>query len=908
MSSLSRYLLVPLLAAMALPTANLFGAEPGEGLVAEYFDSPNAKYASDMPEAKPVLVRKEKEINFNAATGQFQKTKLSEKFAARYTGLVRVDKAGTYTFATESDDASLLIINGVTVVDNGGEHPMTMKKNTIELTAGDHELTLHYAQNTGESGIKLLWSAPGSKNLKIIPKTALFHKRGSDKIAWDKAAWDKRKGGGGTGKFSTMDHGPNYTGTIVMPWGSAQKGVVVTLDKAKGVHAVFDPELLSLCYGGVGVEMAHPPGRDGLEGQPVMEGDPAFGVKNAGWAQPGTQNFADPRTDGNGHLPDAWGIYRGYYLDGNNVLFSYAVGGASVLELPGTETVGAGAAISRTLAISGNSAELSMQVASGDGATVADGLGMIAEGDEVVVVGVVAGGTLAASDNRVTLTIAPNTKAVKVLIWRGAKADVAAFKSALSASTKPVDVTPMTKGGKPRWAETVTVEGKLGSGDEAYVVDAITVPYENPYKCYMRTTGLDFFSDGRIAVSTIDGDVWIVSGIDDKLNKITWKRFASGMNQTLGLKIVNDTIYVTNRDRLIRLHDLNKDGEADFYENFNGECEVTKHYHEFALGLERDKDGNFYFNKGSNLGEANSAHQGCMLKVSPDGKTMTKYAFGLRAPNGIGGGDGFPLTNSDNQGNWTPASRINLVKEGGFYGFQGTAHRTPKPTTYDQPICWLPQEVDNSSGGQVWVSSDKWGPLKGNLLHMSYGKSSLFVMPFEEIDGVPQGGVVRFPLNFSSSAMRGRFSPFDGQLYLTGMRGWQTNAGQEGCLHRVRYTGKPVTLPHKLNVNKDGITITFPVALDAGLAGDKDNYAIERWNYRYSSAYGSANFKVSNPDQEGRDKVEITSVTLSADKKSVTIQVADLKPVMQQLIKYKIATADGTIISSELHQSIHTVK
>ena len=95
MTSLSRYLLVPLLAALALPTATLFGAETGDGLVAEYFDSPNVKYASDMPDAKPVLVRKEKEINFNAAAGQFQKTKLSEKFAARYTGLVRVDKAGT---------------------------------------------------------------------------------------------------------------------------------------------------------------------------------------------------------------------------------------------------------------------------------------------------------------------------------------------------------------------------------------------------------------------------------------------------------------------------------------------------------------------------------------------------------------------------------------------------------------------------------------------------------------------------------------------------------------------------------------------------------------------------------------------------------------------------------------------
>ncbi len=718
----------------------------------------------------------------------------------------------------------------------------------------------------------------------------------------------KKKKPSPPGKYAFMDHGPSYTATIVMPQSYANKGVVVTLDKDQGAYAVFDPELLSLCYGGVNVTMDYATGRDGLEGQPKMSGEPTFGVQQAGWAQPGSENFADPRQNFNGRLPDAWGTFNGYYLDGNKVLFSYAIGSAAILDLPQAETVGSGTVIARTLTISGNKDPLLMQVASGKGATVDGGFGVIENKDTVTIIGVVAGGTLNAKDDRLILAIAPNTKAVKVLMWSGPKAGAETFKKAVSASAKPADLTPMTKGGKPRWAETVTVAGTLGSGDDAYVVDTITVPYDNPYKCYMRTTGLDFFSDGRIAVSTIDGDVWIVSGIDDKLDKITWKRFASGMFQTLGLKIVDDTVYITNRDRLIRLHDINKDGEADFYENFNGDCEVTKHYHEYALGLERDKEGNFYYNKGSNLGEAKSQHHGCMLKISPDGKTLTRYAFGLRAPNGIGGGDGWPLTNSDNQGNWTPASRINLVKEGGFYGYQGAAHKEPKPETFDQPICWLPQSVDNSSGGQVWVSSDKWGPLKGNLLHMSYGKSSLFVMPFEIIDGVPQGGVVRFPVNFVSSAMRARFSPFDGQLYMTGMRGWQTNAGKEGCLHRIRYTGKPVTLPNKLTVSKkDGITITFPIALDPETAGDKDNYAIERWNYLYSKGYGSKDYKPSNPEQQGRDKVEVKSVTLSADKKSISIQIDNLIPVMQQAIKFKIAAADGTVINSELHHTIHAV-
>ncbi len=44
--------------------------------------------------------------------------------------------------------------------------------------------------------------------------------------------------------------------------------------------------------------------------------------------------------------------------------------------------------------------------------------------------------------------------------------------------------------------------------------------------------------------------------------------------------------------------------------------------------------------------------------------------------------------------------------------------------------------------------------MKGQLLGMSYGMCKLYVVPFETvtIDGKPieQGGVVAFPLNFSS--------------------------------------------------------------------------------------------------------------------------------------------------------------
>jgi hypothetical protein len=46
--------------------------------------------------------------------------------------------------------------------------------------------------------------------------------------------------------------------------------------------------------------------------------------------------------------------------------------------------------------------------------------------------------------------------------------------------------------------------------------------------------------------------------------------------------------------------------------------------------------------------------------------------------------------------------------------------RTVAPKTYDPPLVWIPRVLDNSAGGQVWVPKGKWGPLSGELLHLSF--------------------------------------------------------------------------------------------------------------------------------------------------------------------------------------------
>ena len=68
------------------------------------------------------------------------------------------------------------------------------------------------------------------------------------------------------------------------------------------------------------------------------------------------------------------------------------------------------------------------------------------------------------------------------------------------------------------------------------------------------------------------------------------------------------------------------------------------------------------------------------------------------------------ISSGDNEGTWTPSSRVNLIVKGGFYGVPPLAHRTPEPTDYDKPILWIPHNtgpIDNSCGGQAWVLGNK---------------------------------------------------------------------------------------------------------------------------------------------------------------------------------------------------------
>ena len=76
------------------------------------------------------------------------------------------------------------------------------------------------------------------------------------------------------------------------------------------------------------------------------------------------------------------------------------------------------------------------------------------------------------------------------------------------------------KAGPPRWTKPILTRGEIAADNAPYVVDTLTLPYENPYKALFFCTGVDFLPDGDIALCTVHGDVWMVKGAGAKLDKL----------------------------------------------------------------------------------------------------------------------------------------------------------------------------------------------------------------------------------------------------------------------------------------------------------------------------------------------------------------------------------------------------
>ncbi len=511
------------------------------------------------------------------------------------------------------------------------------------------------------------------------------------------------------------------------------------------------------------------------------------------------------------------------------------------------------------------------------------------------------------------LTIPPSTTARSFTIhhYRSANADHAAQTAEqLARRPRAVDWSTRTQGGPRRWPQTIETQSKVTFDDGPFAVDELTYPRQNPWFCRMRLTGLDFYDDGNsAAVCDWDGNVWRVDGLADLPPPVApptasatlhWTRIASGLFQPLGLKIIAGQVFVNCRDQICILRDLNGDGETDYYESFNNDHQVTEHFHEFAMGLQTDAAGNLYYAKSARHAlPAVVPHHGTLLKVTADGASTEILATGFRAANGVCLNPDGTFFVTDQEGHWNPKNRINWVRPGGFYGNMYGYHDVTDSSdeAMEPPLCWITNAFDRSPSELLWVDSERWGPLNGSLFNFSYGYGKAYIVPHENLGDLAQGGMCELPIpQFPTGIHRGRFHPVDGQLYLCGMFAWAGTQQQDGGLYRLRYTGRPVVLPSQLTAQGTALQLRFTAQLDA-TALQATDFQISTWSLKRTAGYGSKHYDTKT--------LNVASVTLAPDGKTLTLQLPELEPTWCMEIRFRVQTSDGQPVEGVIHNTIH---
>ena len=687
------------------------------------------------------------------------------------------------------------------------------------------------------------------------------------------------------------------------------RGLILNL--GHGAWACFDTDLLrvSAIWTGAGVSpvgMAqgsyHVAGVKALEGQtrlPQIVGTPWLvnGIY-PGWQIGREVSLTDPREPGpnanevgRGPLDPALGRFKAVRLTSNGVCLEYEVAGVLVREWIEAHAAKDQTVVQRRFRLERVSRPLMLIV--GQLQTNAP--------NQVRMSLAATGGRPAAKLSRaanglVSASIRPAARPVE-------------FGVVCSIQSSPETwMNPHVAGGTlaARWPQTQTTSAKLAPMNNAYVVDNLALPLDNPWKRNVRLADLAFFNDGRAAAVTFDGDVWMISGLNGDLQRVTWRRFTSGLHEPLTLAVRDEELFVFDRNGIWRLRDTDQNGEAEVHELFANCFAQTAETREFATGMRVAPDGAFILSKGGQQSSTIGIHNGTVLRVSPDGRTASVLGWGLRMPFiGVHPKTGL-VTASDQQGHYIPTTPLHIIRDRQYYGFLATIlpkEKYPAPIT--DALTWIPHPVNASAASQVWLTDAKMGPLTDALINIGYYRPELLLVLLNQREPEIQAAVVSLTRDLEFAPLNGVVNPVDGQLYVIGFQIWGTEAKQISGLARVRHTGAPSTLPLEVVPMDHGVLLRFEVALDPATATNTGNFSAERWMYKRTANYGSPHFKLDGTP--GHETIIPASAYLSKDARCVFLGLPDMQRVMQMRVGWTLPTQIGAASEHNAYFTVHAL-
>ncbi|GAB2947000.1 hypothetical protein GCM10027048_10020 [Hymenobacter coalescens] len=181
------------------PPAGCSGNDPsGQGVAAGFYGEYYAGFFDFQAESHgffrdntPVFARIDPQLNFEAVGSWGSVVPPAQgsnsdpdHFSARYRGSLYVPVSGTYTFYLSSDDASYIWLDdnalaspptdASALINNYGVHALQTGTASVYLTAGLHNLLVHYGEFVGGNVLKLEWeNAAAGLAREAVPSTSM---------------------------------------------------------------------------------------------------------------------------------------------------------------------------------------------------------------------------------------------------------------------------------------------------------------------------------------------------------------------------------------------------------------------------------------------------------------------------------------------------------------------------------------------------------------------------------------------------------------------------------------------------------------------------------------------------------------------------------------------------------------
>ena len=425
-----------------------------------------------------------------------------------------------------------------------------------------------------------------------------------------------------------------------------------------------------------------------------------------------------------------------------------------------------------------------------------------------------------------------------------------------------------------------------------YALTTINIPDE----VKLEVGGMDFLPDGRLAVCTRRGEVYLIGNWEGTEKDYTL--FARGLHEPLGLTAHDGAIYVSQRGEVTRLEDTNGDDWADRFETVQ-ELPLSGNYHEYHYGPLFRPDGSFMttLNVGwEGKGVSNSKWRGWMLQFDEESRQLSPYAVGMRSPAGFGTNAAGDIFVAENQGDWIGSGRITHLAKGDFAGhpaglkwsdekgsplslrpetitdsFQTMYHAKHAVPELKLPAVWFPHGILGISTAAILTDNTggAFGPFADQLLVSDQGQSKVMRVSLEKVNGEYQGAVFPFREGFSSGTLRMKFDRNNHLVVGQTARGWASTGGEEFALETLAWTGKVPFEMYEIRAAADGLDIVFTEPVDPKSLSD-DDFTIQNFTYLYRAQYGS-------PAVDIQDN-SIMSYRLDADGKTVHLALNGYRP------------------------------